>query len=171
MLLDGSIRYEFKRRNPPPPIIKKAPYHWFYQHNSHGPHTGFPDINIAAGSFCIILNPILFHKTMVHNPAIFSTFLSDYNQLVASLFKWLPLPVMPLKGYRAALFLRTMLPNEFEREETVQITQREIASRMNISRATVAQDIAHLSDSKIIVTGHGNITVDTDALIDFIGAH
>jgi hypothetical protein len=102
---------------------------------------------------------------------MFDVILDGYHRFVTMLFRWLPVPIAPLPGYRVARLLLTMLPDVLEPLETIRITQKEIASRLKVSRATVAQDIAFLYDRKVVQTGHGQLMIDTKRLIDYLGGH
>jgi hypothetical protein len=170
-LFEGSVIYSYLQATAPPPMHVSAPFHGYYTSDGHGPQTGFPQIAIAPRSFGVIFHPKLFKLIADRNPNMYEVLLTDYHRFVSMLFRWLPLPVAPLPGYRVARFLITLLPDRFEATEIVHITHVEIAKNMQLSRATIAQDIAYLFDNRIIKTGHGKITIDTKALTAFIGAH
>jgi len=171
LLLEGSLHYSFKSEamNPPPlTATVEAPIVSYFVPFDLDASIIYPDIATSPTSKGIVFNPVTFKEVSYRNPQMFDVILKDRERMYAMLLKWLPVNALASTSYRIARLLMARLPEVCKAEETITLTQAEIAGSLYCSRATVTKGISHLYDKEIIRPGYKEIIVNTEKLKAYI---
>lgn len=172
LLLDGFVHYNFKSdaaMNPPPLTARvDAPLVSYFVPFAFDAPVVYPTISASPSAKAVFFNPTIFKEVTYRNPQMFDVILRDRERLFSVLTKWLPINAITSTGYRIARLLMAHLPETCKAQETIPLTQAEIAEALACSRATITKGIASLHNEKIISPGYKEITVDVKKLKSYI---